>query len=138
MRIETKLFQYGAVPFLIVAAVYGWATWKFTPTGVEPVGVVCIGLTGVMTGMVGFYLANTARKLDARPEDDPAARIEDVEGDYGFFSPHSWWPLPLAGAALLLFLGLAVGWWVFIVGFIFGVIALLGWTFEYYRGDIGI
>ena len=45
----------------------------------------------------GFYLWWTARKLDDRPEDDPAAPISAAEGEYGFFSPHSWWPLPLAG-----------------------------------------
>ncbi len=138
MRVEAKLFQWGAVPFILVAGIYAWATANYTRDGIEPVGVVCILLVGFMSGMIGFYLGNTARKLDARPEDDPSALISDVEGDYGFFSPHSWWPLPLAICALLLFLGLAVGWWVFIVGFLFGVISLLGWTFEYFRGDMGI
>ena len=50
----------------------------------------------------------------------------------------SWWPLQLGVAALLTFLGLAVGWWIFLIGVLFAVVALLGWSFEYFRGDIGI
>lgn len=138
MRIESKLFTWGSIPFLIVAIIYGWATHTFAAEGVEWVGVVCLFLVAMMTGMVGFYLGNTARKLDDRPEDNPAGEISDAEGDYGFFSPHSWWPLFLGVSALLLFLGLAVGWWIFIVGVVFTIIALLGWTFEYFRGEMGI
>lgn len=133
MRFESRLFQFGSIPFLITFFAYGFLTqWK------EFVGAVCLLLLAIMTAMVGFYLWNTARKLDARPEDDPRGEISDAEGDYGFFSPRSWWPLPLAASALLCFLGLAVGWWVFLVGFIFAVISLLGWSFEYFRGDLGI
>ncbi len=138
MRIESKLFTWGSIPFLIVAIIYGWATHTFAAEGVEWVGVVCLFLVAMMTGMVGFYLGNTARKLDDRPEDDPSGNISDAEGDYGFFSPHSWWPLFMGSSALLLFLGLAVGWWIFIVGLVFGILALLGWTFEYFRGEMGI
>jgi hypothetical protein len=32
------------------------------------------------------------------------------------------------------FLGLAVGWWLFIIGASLGVVALVGWTFEYFKG----
>ena len=69
------------------------------------------------------------------PEDDPAAPISAAEGEYGFFSPHSWWPLPLAAGAALMFLGLAVGWWLLIIGSVVGGMALIGWTFEYFRGE---
>ena len=58
-----------------------------------------------------------------------------AEGEYGFFSPHSWWPLPLAAGAALMFLGLAVGWWLLIIGAVVGGMALVGWTFEYFRGE---
>jgi len=133
MKVESKLFQMGAPMFALVGVIYGYFThWK------EFVGLVCLLLLAIMVGMVGFYLGNTARKLDARPEDDPRGLIADAEGDFGFFSPRSWWPLGLGMSALLLFLGLAVGWWVFIVGLVFAIIALLGWTFEYFRGDMGI
>ena len=134
MRIESKLFTWGSIPFLIVAIIYGWATHTFAAEGVEWVGVVCLFLVAMMTGMVGFYLGNTARKLDDRPEDDPSGNISDAEGDYGFFSPHSWWPLFMGSSALLLFLGLAVGWWIFIIGVIAGAYFTFGWVYEFSRG----
>ena len=69
------------------------------------------------------------------PSDDPLGDIDEIQGDYGFFSPHSWWPLFLGAAAALCFLGLAVGWWMFIIGAFFAVPALVGWTFEYWKGE---
>lgn len=130
MSIESGLFKAGVVAFVLIGIVYGVLTdWS------EPVGWVALVLTGLMCGMIGVYLSLTARKLDARPEDNPLAFQEEAEGDYGFFSPHSWWPLPLAASAALAFLGLAVGWWVFIVGVVFGILSLVGWTFEYFRGE---
>ena len=32
-------------------------------------------------------------------------------------------------------LGVAVGWWLFIIGGVFGAVALCGLIFEYYRGE---
>jgi hypothetical protein len=72
--------------------------------------------------------------VDPRPEDDPQAPVEAAAGEYGFFSPHSWWPLPLAAASATVFLGAAVGWWVTIIGVVFSGMALIGWVFEYWRG----
>ena len=34
-----------------------------------------------------------------------------------------------------MFLGLAVGWWLVIIGTVVGGMALIGWTFEYFRGE---
>jgi Cytochrome c oxidase subunit IV. len=41
----------------------------------------------------------------------------------------------LAASAAVVFLGLAVGWWLFIIGVCLAVVALIGWTFEYFRGE---
>ena len=42
-------------------------------------------------------------------------------------------------SAAIVFLGLALtnhsGWWLFVIGVVFGFVALLGWTFEFFRGD---
>ena len=43
--------------------------------------------------------------------------------------------LVLAFAASICFLGLAVGWWVFYIGAAVSVIALVGWVFEFSRGQ---
>jgi hypothetical protein len=42
--------------------------------------------------------------------------------------------LPLAASAALAFLGLAIGWWMVLLGGLFAGLALIGWVFEYWRG----
>jgi hypothetical protein len=48
--------------------------------------------------MVGFYLAYTARRMEARPEDRPDADISEGSGEVGFFARtpggRSPWPVP--------------------------------------------
>ncbi len=131
MRVSGSLFIGGAIAFTPVALIYafwtGWAEW---------VGIVGLFLLGGMTGMVGFYLRATARRLDVDPADKPRAMIAESAGEYGFFSPHSWWPLVLGAAAATIALGLAVGWWIFVIGIVAGVLTLVGWAFEYFRGDV--
>src|SRR5450756_1291189 len=92
-------------------------------------------LTDELFGMIAAYLALLARRLDEQPQDDPEAEIEQGAGDQGVYSPWSWWPLVIAAAAATCFLGLAVGWWVFYVGAALGVIGLVGWVFEFSRGQ---
>ncbi len=128
MKIEYRLFVALAVFFVVVGIIYALL-------GGEPVGIAGLLLCSGLALMIGAYLIMTARRLDPRPEDDPTARISDNEGDQGFYSPWSWWPLPLAASAALVFLGAAVGWWVSIIGVGFGVVALIGWVYEYYRGQ---
>jgi hypothetical protein len=129
MKVETWLFGAGTFFFAPVGVIYGILTrWD------EPVGFVGLLLTGGLALMVGWYLWFTARHVDPRPEDDPTASIDAITGEYGFFSPHSWWPLPLAGSAALVFAGLAIGWWLMYLGLALAGLALLGWVFEYWRG----
>lgn len=130
MKIETKLFLLLAPFFLASGVVYGFMTgWD------EPVGYLGLPLVGLLVAMIGAYLALTARRIDPRPEDDEEGNIEDGAGDQGVYSPWSWWPLVIGAAAATAFLGLAVGWWVLYIGFILGVIGLVGWVFEYSRGQ---
>lgn len=130
MKIEIKLFLFLAPFFVLVGVAYGFFT-DFQ----EPVGYLGIPLVGALVAMVGAYLALTARRIDPRPEDDEEGEIEQGAGDQGVYSPWSWWPLVIAGAAAVAFLGLAVGWWVVYIGFILGVIGLVGWVFEFSRGQ---
>ncbi|GAB49502.1 cytochrome c oxidase subunit 4 [Mobilicoccus pelagius] len=133
MRQTSALFNAAAIFFLPVMVIYGIFT-KWT----EPVGLVALTLLGFMGLMVGMYLRMTMKKLDRDPADDPRGEQWMQEGEYGFFSPHSWWPLPLAVSAIIVFLGLRLGLWVFLVGVVFGAVALIGWAFEYYREDMVI
>ena len=123
----------GVFAFLM-ATIYGFWT-SSTVLGIEWVGVIGLILGGLLGFMIAWYLWMTRRKLEVDPSDDPLGEIDEIQGDYGFFSPHSWWPLFLAAAAAICFLGLAVGWWMFIIGAFFAVPALIGWTFEYWKGE---
>lgn len=130
MKIEIKLFLWLTPFFLVVGVIYGMLTeWE------EPVGFLGIPLVGGLMAMVGAYLALTARRIDPRPEDDEDGDIEEGAGDQGVYAPWSWWPLVLGSAAAVGFLGMAVGWWVLYIGFMIGVIALVGWVFEFSRGQ---
>ena len=41
----------------------------------------------------------------------------------------------LAGGAALGFLGLAIGFWITFIAVPIVVVALVGWVYEYYRGN---
>lgn len=129
MKIEYKLFLFGTPFFVLAGVVYGlWSGW-------EPVGSVALLLTAGLVAMIGAYLALTARRIDSRPEDDPDGLIEQGAGDQGVYAPWSWWPLAIGASGAVTFLGLAVGWWLVYVGIALGAIALVGWVFEFSRGQ---
>ena len=70
------------------------------------------------------------------PEDRKGWEIADGGGDLVFFPPHSWWPLWCALAFSTITYAIAMGaWWLVIIGFGLGAVALSGWVFEYYRGE---
>ena len=93
MKIEGYIFAAGAVFYSIVAAAY----WLIAE---EIVGTTALALTAGLAFLIGFYVLFTSRRVGTRPEDDPRAVIEDAEPDYGFFSPHSWWPIAVGAAAM--------------------------------------
>lgn len=130
MRIEAKLFYYLLPFYLLVGLVYGFLTgWS------EWVGVLALPLTGGLAGMIGFYLAFTAKRVGVRPEDRNDGEIHEGAGEQGHFSPWSWWPMVVAGGAAVAFLGVAVGWWIFFIAVGIAVVGVIGWTYEYSRGD---
>ncbi|MDQ4501085.1 cytochrome c oxidase subunit 4 [Sinomonas sp. ASV322] len=130
MKIESWLFGTGVFFFVPVAIVYGFLTnWH------EWVGIMGMLLVGGLAGMIGSYLGVTARRVGTRPEDRDDAEIHEGAGEQGHFSPWSWWPLILGAAAAIGVLGIAVGWWIFFIGAGIGIVALVGWVFEYSRGD---
>jgi MFS family permease len=128
MKVEGWLFAAGFFFFAIAAVIYGVLSE-------EPVGIVALAFTAGLAFLVGYYLLFTARRIDPRPEDSSTAEIEEGAGELGFYSPHSWWPLPVAFFAAVAFLGVVVGWWLFIIGAVGGALAVIGLVFEYYRGE---
>lgn len=130
MKIEAWLFLLLGVFFIPVAVVYGFMVdWN------EHVGFLALFLLAALCLMIGVYVYYTGNRVGPRPEDRLDAEVHEGSGEQGHFSPWSWWPLVLALAAASGFLGLAVGWWVFLFGAGLAVIALVGWVYEYSRGD---
>ncbi len=128
MRMEGVIFTILTVFFIIVTPIY----WYLSH---DPTGTTALVLTFGLSALVSFYLLYTSRKVYPRPEDRLDGEIEEMAGEYGFFSPHSWWPLACAGSAAVVVLGLVFAWWLFIIGVALGAMAVVGLIFEYYRGE---
>jgi hypothetical protein len=127
VKVESTLFGLLAVFLLVVAGIY----WFFSN---EVAGTTMILLSGGLALMVGYYLWFTARRLDARPEDRPDADISEGSGEIGFFAPHSWWPIMMAGAFAFTTIGMTIGRWMVVLGAVALVGAVFGLLFEYYWG----
>ncbi len=103
--------------------------------GIEWVGAVAIALSGILSAFIAFYLNRVyAGQGGELPEDRTEAEIDDGDAEQGFFSPWSWWPVMLAFSASLVFAGLAVGFWISIIGGGVFVVSIIGWQYEYFRG----
>lgn len=128
MKIEGWLFALGAAFFIPLSAIYWWFSR-------DPVGTTALALSGGLAVIVGFYVLFTAKRVYPRPEDRMDGEIDQADPEYGFFSPHSWWPLFIGLGAFIIALGLIFAVWVIVVGVIALLLALVGWLFEYYRGE---
>jgi hypothetical protein len=137
MRANVILFWILFVFFALAAIVYAYWTWiDELQAGIEPAGTVALTLTAVLAAFIAFYLGRVHKAQgDELPEDRLDANVDDGDPELGFFSPWSWWPITLAAAAALGFLSLAVGWWMFPIAFVLFLVAIVGWVYEYYRGN---
>ncbi|HET8795249.1 MAG TPA: cytochrome c oxidase subunit 4 [Arthrobacter sp.] len=130
MKAETFIFSMYLFFFVPVSIIYGFVTgWS------EWVGILGLLLVGGLAGMVAFYLGFTGRRVGARPEDRLDGEIYEGAGEQGHFSPWSWWPLVLGLACATGFLGLAIGFWILYIGAALALVALIGWVYEYSRGE---
>jgi hypothetical protein len=134
MRVNINLLWVLAAFFILADVVY--SLWAYgTYQRLEWVGTVGIGLVAVMSIFIGFYLNRSFQAQGGPlPEDRLDASIDDGDPELGHFSPWSWWPIILATAATLGFLGFAVGTWIAFIGFSLFIVAIVGWVYEYYRG----
>lgn len=146
MRVNSNLFWILAAFFWAADALY--IIWNLvsynsgdgsalTPTHpVEWVGTVAIGLAGILGAFIAFYVGATRRAQGGElPEDRHDAKIDDGDPEVGYFSPWSWWPMTVAFGLALMFLGLAVGIWLMFIGGPIVAVAVIGWYYEYYRGN---
>ncbi len=125
MKASWKLFCGLSVFYFFLTVVYWYV-------GGESVGIAGLLLSGCLAGMVGFYVWFTQKRIGVTlPEDNATAEISDGAGELGFYSPHSWWPLPVALGACTMGLGLIIGWWLALIGLGALVISVIGMVTEY-------
>lgn len=129
MRNAGWLFGAFAAFFAFLGAIY----WVLAE---EPAGATALVFTAGLGFLVAFYLLFTAKRLEPLPEDDLEGDIAEGAGEQGFYSPHSWWPLPLGLGAAIVGLGLVfVMWWLILLGLVTTMFSVTGLVFEYYRGE---
>jgi hypothetical protein len=127
MKTSWSLFVGLSIFYAILTVVY----WQL---GGEAVGITAIALSAGLALIVGFYLWFTDRRLgNLLPEDNQQGEIADSAGEIGFFSPHSWWPLPVALSASALALGLIIGWWLVLLALGALIVSIMGMVLEYER-----
>jgi hypothetical protein len=120
--------------YLTVATV-GYVIMSYLFFGsIEPIGTIVIGFSVLLSLLIAFFLYSGLSKGSELPEDRLDGEIADDSGEIGFFSPWSWWPLALGLACAMLFLSLAVGWWITYVAVPLAIVAVLGFVYEYSRG----
>ena len=125
MKVSWQIFIGLALFYVLMTVIY----WQ---VGGEPVGIGGMLLAAALAGMVGFYVWFTQRRIgQILPEDNLTALIADGAGDLGFYSPHSWWPLPVALSMCALTLSLIIGWWLTVISLGALVISIIGMVTEY-------
>jgi hypothetical protein len=128
MIIGGKLFAIGTVLYVGLGIVY----WFMSG---DVVGTSLLALTGGLAFLIAFYVLFTAKRVGALPEDNEIALISDADAEYGFFSPHSWWPFAIGASTFVFVLGFVFAQWMMVLGLFTLMMSVYGLLFEYYRGD---
>jgi hypothetical protein len=125
------------VYFVVVAAAYTF--WTLGLHGrVEWVGTTAVLLSGGLSAFIAFYLWLAKRKQGGElVEDRLDADIDDGDPELGEYSPWSWWPVFLAFSVALVVLGLCIGnnFWLTFLALPLVPVGVVGWIYEYYRGN---
>ncbi len=125
MKTNWRLFVGLSIFYVVMTLIYYFL-------GGEAVGISGMLLSACLAGMVGFYLWFTDKRIGRDlPEDRLDAEIAEGAGELGFYSPHSWWPLPVALSSMVTALSLLVGWWMTLIGVGALVISIIGFVTEY-------
>jgi hypothetical protein len=128
MKTGGNLFAMGSILYILLGVVY----WFMSS---DVVGTSLLALTGGLAFLIAFYVLFTSNRVGTLPEDVETALISDADTDYGFFSPHSWWPFAIGASTFLFVLGFVFANWMMILGLFALMMAIYGLIFEYYRGQ---
>ena len=125
MKVGYRLFLFLFVFYAIVGGVY----WYL---GGEPLGITAVLLCAGLSLIIGYYFWFIDRRSGGvLPEDNNDGLISDGAGELGFYSPHSWWPLPVGLAATAAGVGLIVGWWLTLIAVGALIVSVMGFVLEY-------
>ncbi|WP_411721796.1 cytochrome c oxidase subunit 4 [Mycetocola sp.] len=136
MKANVNLFWILAVFFAIVDVTYiVWGLNDVNHGTIEWAGTTALTLSTLLALFLGFYLNRVHRHQGGElPEDILSSNIDDGDPELGHFAPWSWWPIILAGGGALMMLGLSAGFWISFIAAPLLLVAVIGWTYEYYRG----
>lgn len=139
MKTNIHVFWILAAFFWASSLIYTvWSLLDPMHGQIEWVGTPGLALCGVLFALIAFYLGRAHHAQGGElPEDIQTADIDDGDTEVGFYSPWSWWPMTLGAGAALVFLGLAIGFWISFIGAALAFVSIVGWVFEYYRGNFG-
>ncbi|AFR06234.1 MULTISPECIES: cytochrome c oxidase subunit 4 [Nocardiopsis] len=138
MKMQAYLFMGISTFFGLIGALYIY--WSLQETGeIEWAGSTALVVAIGFGWMIGFWLWQAARRSERfhglPAEERLDGEIAENAGEYGFFSPHSWWPMFVALAVAFTAVGVAIGWWMVFIGFFAIILTAIGWIFEYYRKE---
>lgn len=137
MKSNVVMFTVLSVYFFVVATVY--TLWFFGRYGyIEWAGSIVILLSGGLTTFIATFLSMSLKKQGGvLAEDRLDADIDDGDPEIGEFSPWSWWPVLLAFSIGVVVIGLSVGgnFWLLYLGLPVVIVGVIGWIYEYYRGN---
>lgn len=125
MRTNIVLFGGIGVFLLIVAFAYGFVTGFG-----ELAGFPLLLLTAGLGFMLWWYLRSADKHHEMLDGDNPEGEIAVMAGNYGDFYPWSWWPLGLGFSLAFVFFGIAIDWWVFLLGTLPVLFFVTGWVME--------
>lgn len=120
---------------MILAITY--TTWNLVANGrLEWFGTTAFLSSTALMWWLAVYITMVLKKQGGElPEDSLTADIDDGEPEVGFFYASSWWPISLAAACSMIFLGIAIGPWLVLLSLPFLILTVVGWVYEDYRGQ---
>ena len=124
--------------FLLCFGAYTvWSLLDPSHGRIEWIGTIALLFSAFMAGLIAFFvsLAHKGQKGVDLPEDRLDAEIDDADPELGHFSPWSWWPLVLAAAPAVGMIALATAHFLIPIAAGLLVVGLMGWVYEYYRGN---
>lgn len=137
MKSNIVIFWLLTAYFVIIATVY--TVWNISLHGrPEWAGSVAILLSGALTAFIASYLGLVKKKQGGvQVADRDLADIDDGDPEVGEFSPWSWWPVFLAFGISMVVLGICIGFmfWLSVFSLPLVLVGIVGWVYEYYRGN---